>query len=254
MDMDRCGQSRQTHDLAQLFRGDRTQAVRSNSQHVPMLVGTLAQPVIQVRKRVCRMHEAPLAGRRGRAAKSRMRVKHGEQRETQSRRFCGGHDAPCKLRGIAIGFARGVMMDVVEFGDGRVTGLGHFDVRLCRDRLERLGVDVVEKAVHRLAPRPETVFIPGRRLPRAPGKGALECMRMQIGHRRHDRARECLAIVGARVRFDGDDVAVVIDVDGHTVSPTLGQQRARREILHCADLESGTPMTATNATDCADVG
>ena len=48
-------------------------------------------------------------------------------------------------------------MDVVEFRDRRVAGLGHLDVRLRRDRLEGVGVDAIQERVHRLPPRPEAV-------------------------------------------------------------------------------------------------
>ena len=171
------------------------------------------------------MHEAPLPGGGGRAAESCMRIERREQREAQSGDLCGGHDAPCELRRIVIGLARGVMMHVMEFGDARVPCLRHLDVGLRGDRLERLGIDAIEEGVQRLAPGPEVVFVPGRCLPRGPASArwnACECKLGIAGTTGPWRTAQ----PSARIRLDGDNVAGLIDIDGDGNLTALGQQRA----------------------------
>ena len=144
------------------------------------------------------------------------------------------------------------MVHVVELRHGRVAGLGHLDVGLRGDRLERIGVDAIEEPVHRLAPRPEAVVVARLDAPGAPRERALERVRMQVRHRRHDRPAQDLAVLAARARGDRDDRARVVDVERDVARPAVGQQCIGREEIHCS--ARGARITATSATDVPDVG
>src|SRR5205809_4661855 len=103
------------------------------------------------------MGESPLIVCCKSSAEARVRVEHRQERETQPDFFRRGNDAPRKLRWIRIRFALRVMMNVMELSDSRVTGLRHFQIRLCGDRSEYVHVDTAKKSVHRFAPGPERV-------------------------------------------------------------------------------------------------
>ena len=149
----------------------------------------------EARIRVERVHEPPLARGGRRAAESGVRVEDRQQRERDAGRRGGGDDPARELRRIGVGLALRIVMHVVEFGDRRVAGLQHLDIRLRGDRLERVGVDPVEKRVHRLPPRPEAVAVRAR-APGAPGDRALERVRMQVRHSRQQRAGHAFRAVG----------------------------------------------------------
>ena len=100
--------------------------------------------------------------------------------------------------GSAYGAAIGLMMQIVEFANLRVTRFQHLDVELCGDRVEFFGSDATGERVHHLAPGPETVV--GIRLALGEaGHRALERVRMEIRHARQHVAAEPTRIV-ARAR------------------------------------------------------
>jgi hypothetical protein len=90
-------------------------------------------------------------------------------------------------------------MDIVEFGDTRVARLQHLDVRLRCDGSERVGIDAIEERVHRRAPRPERIAV-GAALSGATRDRALERMRVQVRHPRHQRTAGALGASAATAR------------------------------------------------------
>ena len=144
------------------------------------------------------VHEAALRRGGRRSPESAVRVEHRQQRQRDAGVRCRGDHAPRELRGIRVRAARGIVMHVVKFGDRRIARLQHLDVRLRGDRLERVGVDAVEKRVHRLPPRPETVAV-GAGPAGAPGERALERVRVQVRHAGNERSARALGAVRRRV-------------------------------------------------------
>src|SRR6266496_3522174 len=79
-------------------------------------------------------------------------------------------------------------MNVMKLGDRGVARFQHLDISLCGNRLEGIGIDVIEECVHRLPPRPEAVARCAR-ASRAASERALKRMRVQIRHARYHRGR-----------------------------------------------------------------
>ena len=75
----------------------------------------------------------------------------------------------------------------MELGDAGVAGLEHLDVDERGDRLDVLGGQHVEEAVHQLAPGPEAVLARAAPLGH-PGHRPLEGVAVQVRHRRQQRA------------------------------------------------------------------
>ncbi len=115
------------------------------------------------------------------------------------------------------------MMQIVEFSDRGVACFEHFHVREGRDRLDVVGRQPREKAVHHLAPRPETVT--GRTATFGkPGHAPLERVAMQVGNARHGDMREPHSPLAARIRRDCADDPV-LDLKPHGACPAVGEQR-----------------------------
>ena len=178
-------------DGRQLFRGCGAKAVRRDAEIPVRGCGVTGERRDEICIRVDRMHEPPLPRRRRRTAKVGMGVEHRQQREPDSGRAGGGGDAARELRRIGVWLSLRIVMHVVEFGDCGVARLQHLQIGLRGDRLERVGVDTVEECIHRLPPRPEAVAVRAR-APGASRDRALEGVRMEVGHPRHERAGHAL--------------------------------------------------------------
>ena len=174
------------------------------------------------------MHE-PALQRRGRnAAEVAMRVEDRQQRKSDARGVRGPDDAPGELGGIGVRLAARIVMHVMEFGDRCIARLRHLDIGLRGDRFERVGIEPVDCSVHRLAPRPERVVAIRRRDASAAGDRTLERMRMQIRHRRNDRARQPFIGGGLRPMLDAVDPAGLVDDDCDIRGPSFGEQGGGR--------------------------
>ncbi len=79
----------------------------------------------------------------------------------------------------------------MEFGDGGVAVLQHFDIELHGDRMRLLGRQALHELVHQLAPGPEIVVRRGAHVGQ-PGHGTLEGVRVQVRHARKYRASQRL--------------------------------------------------------------
>ncbi len=75
------------------------------------------------------------------------------------------------------------MVHVMEFGDGGVAVLQHFDIELHGDGVRLLGRQALHELVHELAPRPEVIVWRSAHVGQ-PGHGALEGVRVQVCHAR----------------------------------------------------------------------
>ena len=172
---------------------------------------------------------------------------HGQQGQPDAAGARGRDDAPGELRRVVVGAAARAMVQVVELDAGGVPGLQHLELHERRDRLDVVGVQAIEEAVHEPAPRPERV----RRIRTAPlgepGHGALEGVAVQVdggGQQQGalvDGVGACRVVgfaigglaVGRCTHGDALDAAVVAHDNAHVVRPPVGQQRlARANQLH----------------------
>jgi hypothetical protein len=118
---------------------------------------------------------------------------------------------------VGIGRAIDVVMQVVELADRGEPGLQHLHVDEGRDRLDVVGRQLREEAVHHLAPGPETVG------PRSapfgePGHGALEGMAVQIRNAGHRDASDSLGASVIGSAHDRNNRAAVHG-DAHVTRP-----------------------------------
>ncbi len=224
----RTGRGEPDH-LVQLLRRHGAQAVRGDAEHEAAGLRAARERVVELLERIGAVHEATLQRRDRLPAEVAVRIEHGQQRHREARGFRRADDAPCELRGIRVRPAVQIVMHVMEFGDRRVARLRHLDVGLRGDRLERVGVDAIDRRVHRLAPRPERVLVLRRRRAGATGDRALECMRMQVRHRRDDRPLQALARGIAGAALDALDAAGVVDDERDIRGPPVVEQRGRRQ-------------------------
>ncbi len=92
-----------------------------------------------------------------RAAKTRVRIEHRKQRQSDARRGRGRGDPLRHFGAVCVRRAGDVVVKVVKLGDGAVAGFEHLDIGLGGDRLDVVGSRREREAVHRFAPGPETV-------------------------------------------------------------------------------------------------
>ena len=112
-----------------------------------------------------------------------MLVENGKQRQPDAGLLGGLNNAQRKLRRVGIGFAAGLVVQIVELADRSVTGLEHLHLHVGGDGLDMLGRQLFQKPVHQLAPGPEGVAWVGAAALRQSRHSALECVAVQIGGR-----------------------------------------------------------------------
>ena len=113
-------------------------------------------------------------------------------------------------------------MQVVEFGHRGEARFEHLHVGKGCDRLEVVGRQALDEAVHRLAPGPEGIgFVAAAPLGEA-GHGALEGMAVQVGQAGHGYAGEALGRAVAGFLDAGDDAVVYPDHD--IMPPAIGRE------------------------------
>ncbi|MNR37805.1 hypothetical protein D3C85_1558590 [compost metagenome] len=111
----------------------------------------------------------------------------------------------------------------MEFGDRGVAGLEHFDVQLTGDDLQLFRADLADQAIHQLAPGPEAVVRVAGHF-REPGHGALEGVRVQVGHAWQQRTGQAFGVFGRGVGLDAGQQAVSADLDSDVFGPACRQQ------------------------------
>ena len=149
--------------------------------HLGIVRVAAAQSVDDREKPVCIVEEAPLAFDRGLAAETAERVedrKMGDRDTGLPGRF---DDAVRELRVVFVRFTVGSVMDIVELPDGRETCLQHVDIELGGDCLHMFRRQLSQKAVHDLAPGPETVVARTGHF-RQPRHGPLKRVAVQVRH------------------------------------------------------------------------
>ena len=89
---------------------------------------------------------------------------------------------------------RGVPMQVMEFGDARITALQHFRVGLSGDRTQQLGIHIGGQVIHALAPGPETVAAIWRTLFGVARERPLERVTVRIAHTRDNAVAQGIRV------------------------------------------------------------
>ncbi len=154
-----------------------------------------------------------------------MTVEHWQQGQADTA-FAGGlADAQRQFRRIGVRLAVAVVVHVVKFGNRGVTGLEHFDVQLTGDDAELIGADFSDEAVHQIAPGPETVVGVAGHFGQS-SHGALEGVRVQVGHSRQQRPAQAFGAVCAGIGVDSGQQAIGADLETYIVGPSLRQQCA----------------------------
>ena len=145
-------------DLADLFH--RRGAERMGRYTDPGACSPLKMPpgaLHQAGEAVDIVDEPPLTRSGRKPAEAAMGVEDRQQRQADAGGRRRSHDAPGHFGGIVIGPARRIVVEVVEFAQRREAGLQHLRTDQRRDRLDIVGRQPVEEAVHGLTPCPETV-------------------------------------------------------------------------------------------------
>ena len=139
---------------------------------------------------VCTNRRCPAVGRR--AAEPGVRVEHRQQREREPgasarRRRC----ASASSAGSAYGLPGGIVMHVVEFGDAPCSRPSAISTYACAAIASNASASTRSRNAYIACRHVQKLSsLPRRDAPGAPGERALERVRVQVRHRRHDRARE----------------------------------------------------------------
>ena len=137
----------------------------------------------------------------------------------------------------------------MKFGDRRVARLQHLDVRLRGDRLERVGIDAIEKCVHRLRARSRSCRLRDPRLPVRPASArwnACECrfgIPATMGPDTRSAPSACAFVLTRSIR-----PSAAISIRTSSAQP-VGQQCSRGKQFQ----DTGS-ITATSAAAPADNG
>ena len=139
----------------------------------------------------------------------------------------GGKDPLRGFSDVVVGPAARTVVDVVELGDRGVAGLQHLDIDQRGDRLDLLGREHVEKAVHQFPPAPEIVVGSGAVL-RHSGHGALEGVAVEIGRRRKQYPVDEIVVprIAHRILEDIFNAAIRGDGDADIACPAFRKQSA----------------------------
>ena len=121
-----------------------------------------------------------------------MGIEYRQQGQRDARPRSGRHDALAHLGDVGVVAAVAVVMQIVEFADAREARFQHFDVELRGDRFDLIWRHRQRKAIHDLAPAPETVGRWPARFRQA-RHAALECVAVKVGHCRQEDAAAFVA-------------------------------------------------------------
>ena len=176
-----------------------------------------------------RRREAALVVAQRLAAKARMHIQRGQQRQPDAGALRGAHQGQRHLGRIGIGAAGRVVVHVMEFADLGVAGLQQLGIELCGNRLELIGVDAQRGAVHAVAPAPEVVMAARAAFGQA-GDRALKRMAVGIDQPRQQRAAQLERLRrggGRHARAHRGPLPLCIRFEQHVIGPARRQPGAR---------------------------
>ena len=134
-----------------------------------------------------------------------------------------------KLRQVVVRRAARLVVQVMEFADGRITGLQHFHLHEGGNRLDIFGRQRIQEPEHDLAPGPETVS----RLRAAPfahaGHGPLERVAVQVDSAPAAEIPPVCPSATARIALNGQDHCHRNRWSPRRFWPTTRQQRLFRK-------------------------
>ena len=159
----------------------------------------------QARIGIAVVEEAALGRRRRLSTKAALPIEHRQQRQADAHVGGGRNDALGHLGYIVVRPPVGLVMQVVELGRPGEARLEHLHVSVGGDRLEVVGRQPLDEAIHLLAPGPERIGLgaaPGPPMLGEAGHGALEGVAVQVGQARHPARFE--------VQFTGHDEACTV--------------------------------------------
>ena len=135
----------------------------------------------------------------------------------------------------------------MELDHGRVAGLQHLEIELGGDRLDVVGREPGQEAVHDLAPAPEVVARGSGALGEARER-ALEGMAVEIGHAGEDEAVDPFSTCGRSAFAEGCDAPAGVDLD-HELGGPAGRQEGAfgEETLGCGHRGMGSSLRVTRS-------
>ncbi len=182
MDVDRSVGER--HQRRQLLRGDRAQAVWRQPKHrVWQRFQAVPAVVQQAREAVDIVDQTTLRRVRGGTTEIRMRIEHRQQAEPDAGIGGRGGNALGHFAGMRVRRAADGVVQVMEFTDAREAAFEHFHIGLFGNHLQAVRVQLVNEAVHQLAPAPEAVAAAPANLGQ-PRHAALEGVAMHVAQAR----------------------------------------------------------------------
>ena len=212
----------------QLFWRDRPQRVRCEPDHRALLPrhGAAAR-LQQPRKAVDAIDETLLAPIGCAITEAGMGVEDRQQCQADAAGLRRSRDALGQFANVGIGRARHVVMDIMKFAHPGEARFQHLDIGLGCHRLDIIGGHAADKAVHEIAPCPETI---GGGAPDfgQPGHAALKSMAVQIGHAGKSDAVALIAGLRGNARLDADEPAP-IERHPDLAGPALRQQSLFKE-------------------------
>ena len=167
----------------------------------------------------------------GGAAEAAMRVEDRQQGERDAGLGRGRRDRRRHLGGLGVGAPVGVVVQVVELADTGEARLQHLHEGQRGDRLEIVGCEPLDEAVHRVAPGPEIVAPGAARRFGEPRHGALEGVAVEIGQTRQPDRMARVARLCRRAGLDRGD-APARECHPHLVRPAVRQQRRLEPQCH----------------------
>ena len=193
VDVDRPGRRRIDHDAQRLRRHGAQRMRRDADARIGQTSDDLLRARDEFEEPLGVVDEAALSVGRRRAAEPAVGVERRQQGQADPGLRRGRGNARRHLAEIGIGPAVDVVMQIVELGDRREAGFQHLHIGEGRDRLDVIGREPREEAVHHLAPGPEAVGGRPAALGEA-GHAALERVAVQVGQAgAAQRRRRCSA-------------------------------------------------------------
>ena len=215
---------RQGDERRQLGRGGGAQRVRREAEARVGQGGDGAPGAFEQGGVAVEVGDEAALGRRGRGGvEAAMGVEHRQQRQADAGLRGGAGDARGELGRVGVGGAVRGVVQIVELGHRGEAGLQHLHVGERGDRLDVVGGEDGEEAVHHLAPGPEIAAALGQAR-----HAALEGVAVQVGHAGQRDAGEAGGVVRWGAGVDGGDAAVR-DGDADVAGPAGGEQGGGEE-------------------------
>ena len=212
--------------LEQRRVGHGAQRVRCYAERELRIAGERAlQPLEQPGEAVRVVQEAALARLRRLAAEAARHIEHRQMGQADAGRALRRQDRKGQLGRIGISAPVGLVVQVMELAHGGIARLQQLDVELGGDRLQLIGADALEEAVHHLAPGPERGLARCQALGE-PRHGALESVAVEVRHARQHDAGEPLGAFRRGGGHDGREIARRVDLEPDGGGEARRQQRA----------------------------